>query len=287
MLMKAAQPCKQHGRMSLEYITIHNCLPRAGGVHMAQPWSPTPQHTQASKHTHTHTHTHTALSAHLDTPQAGAAKRRQVLRWRWRDIQLGCLSKTFWNIKKSAPEHWKLIFQIHNTLYLSAFQRNFLFFLLLQNTAHTCLERLKIDTKCWELRRQTEALSQNVGALRETRGNEGVIKWASESERERELRQECDCFQVSELQCARERERQKQRDRERKGGGEQVNQATVCGRVIRCLFLFSQRQSKHNAELYLPGLWGFRVIVSQLVWFDSISRTLATAQLDAFLTCHI
>lgn len=37
MLMKAAQPCKQHGRMSLEYITIHNCLPRAGGVHMAQP----------------------------------------------------------------------------------------------------------------------------------------------------------------------------------------------------------------------------------------------------------
>lgn len=30
MLMKAAQPCKQHERMSLEYITIHNCLPRRG-----------------------------------------------------------------------------------------------------------------------------------------------------------------------------------------------------------------------------------------------------------------
>lgn len=35
MLMKAAQSCKQHGRMSQEYITIHNCLPRAGGLHLA------------------------------------------------------------------------------------------------------------------------------------------------------------------------------------------------------------------------------------------------------------
>jgi len=36
MVMKAAQSCKQHGRMSLEYITIHNCLPRARGLHVAQ-----------------------------------------------------------------------------------------------------------------------------------------------------------------------------------------------------------------------------------------------------------
>lgn len=45
MLMKAARPCKQHGRMSLEYITIHNCLPGAGGFHMAQPWSLPSTHT--------------------------------------------------------------------------------------------------------------------------------------------------------------------------------------------------------------------------------------------------
>lgn len=50
-----------------------------------------------------------------------------------------------------------------------------------------------------------------------------------------------------------------------KGGGKQVNQATVCGRVICCLFLFNQRQSKHNAALYLPGLRGISVTVSELL----------------------
>lgn len=52
MLMKAAQPCKQHEKMSLEYITIHNCLPRAGGVYMVQPC----HHNQMRTHAHTLTH---------------------------------------------------------------------------------------------------------------------------------------------------------------------------------------------------------------------------------------
>lgn len=63
------------------------------------------------------------------------------------------------------------------------------------------------------------------------------------------------------------------RDRKWEGGGEPVNQATVCGRVICCLFAFSQRQSKHGAELYLPELRGISVIMSELWWFGSISWT--------------
>lgn len=45
--------------MSLEYITIHNCLPRAGGVYMVQ----TCHHNQMHACTHAHT---VALPVHLD-----------------------------------------------------------------------------------------------------------------------------------------------------------------------------------------------------------------------------
>jgi len=125
----------------------------------------------------------------------------------------------------------------------------------------TCLEKLKIDTNCWEVRRQSGALGQNVGALRETRQNEAAIKWV------RELRQECNRFQVSEQQCAGARDGETETE---KGGGKPVNQATVCGRAICCFSPLSQRQ---NAEPYPSGLQGIRDIASEFLWFSSIART--------------
>lgn len=60
--MKAAQACKQHGRMSLEYITIHNCLPGAAGLQVAQlQWT--------TFNLHLHQHKHPAFSDHLNTLQ--------------------------------------------------------------------------------------------------------------------------------------------------------------------------------------------------------------------------
>lgn len=74
MLMKAAQPCKQHEKMSLEYITIHNCLPRAGGVYMVQPC----HHNQMRTHAHTHSHTVAPQSTWISS-HAIVFNRRQLL----------------------------------------------------------------------------------------------------------------------------------------------------------------------------------------------------------------
>lgn len=82
MLMKAARPCKQHGRMSLEYITIHNCLPRAGGLHMVQPCLIIPR---ANTHTNTrHTLSQPTWTAH----RSDRPKSRQLLGWRTQDLEL-------------------------------------------------------------------------------------------------------------------------------------------------------------------------------------------------------
>lgn len=129
MLMKAAQACKQHGRMSLEYITIHNCLPRAGGLHMAQPQ---PQPPPSNQHTH-------ASCGFLSPPGYLTGKADK----RWNDsakAQNNLVLVKWPKALHSAP------FKPHTILWF--FSSNSLFLSLHHNTPCTCA--LKIDTNCWK-----------------------------------------------------------------------------------------------------------------------------------------
>ncbi len=280
MLMKAAQPCKQHGRMSLEYITIHNCLPRAGGVRMAQPWS-TSLHTHTHTHTSMHSHTLTQLSQPTWRPRRPELPKNNIA-----EMMSGHTTELFVQkssqIWGSALEQQELILQIHNTLSNMSMILFWLPFLSEFSSSPAAKHSAHMPRKAENWYKLLGTEIANWGSCSDCRHFEGnrrrMRQRYSQQKREKERKRERD--------RERERERaqtgmwlvfrsvscsvhvqERERDRERDGGGEQVKQATVCGRVC-CLFLFSQRQSKHSGERCLPGFVGLQChcVRAPVIW---------------------